>query len=527
MLRESVAAGGFGAAGWSLFAVAFTVPNLFRKLLGEGAISSAFIPLYTQALRAEPASENRQSAGDFANTSVNLQLLILFTLTILGELALLGLWLLANRPQDILVIQLTAVMLPYVVLVCATAFLGGILQVHGRFAIVAANSIILNAVLILGVFLAARRFDLREPSGQYAGAMLLAVAVVLAGALQLAVLIPSLRAVGFRFAPKLHVLTPAVRKMLRLTAPVAISAGVLQLGVLLDKGIAYFFATGPDGGGLVPLTSLALPLVEGAAARLNWAQFMYQFPLGVFAIALATAIFPKLSEHALDTDHAAFRTVLRRGITASLFVGLPATAGMMLVAFPATNLLFRHGNFSDIDARWVASSTLVYSAGIWAFSLLQIVNRAYFALHDTRTPLIWACWNLVINLVIELPLMFTPLKETGMAVGTFVSFAVQALAMTWMISRRLGGIGLRAEARPIAVMLLATALMSAACWGVTHLPFYPTGTGKAASALQLTLLMTTGILVYATTCHLGGIDTLALLRKRRTPPPQAPQPPSA
>src|SRR5438874_4763005 len=124
-------------------------------------------------------------------------------------------------------------------------------------------------------------------------------------------------------------------------------------------------------------------MAEGATQRLNWAQFLYQFPLGVFAIALATAIFPKLSADAVAPSHAAdapvpesFRSILRHGVEASLFIGLPASIGMILVRYPAVRLLFQHGNFTAADTRWVALSTAIYSAAIWAFSLQQILNRA-------------------------------------------------------------------------------------------------------------------------------------------------------
>src|SRR3712207_2305553 len=120
----------------------------------------------------------------------------------------------------------------------------------------------------------------------------------------------------------------------------------------------------------------------GAPARLNLAQFLYQFPLGVFAIALATAIFPSLSSDALDRDREKFHSVLRTGIEATLWEGIPATVGLILVSGPAIRLLFQHGQITGHDADLIRSSLLFYAGGIWAFSLLQIVNRAYYALHD-------------------------------------------------------------------------------------------------------------------------------------------------
>jgi putative peptidoglycan lipid II flippase len=296
--------------------------------------------------------------------------------------------------------------------------------------------------------------------------------------------------------------------MLRLTFPVALGAGVLQISVLLDKGISFLLA---EAGGQTHFDLLGLsiryPLAEGAAARLNWAQFMYQFPLGVFAIALATAIFPRLSSDAVDHDRSRFKTVLRQGVEAALFIGLPASVGMIVVRYPAVRLLFERGNFTFEDTRWVALSTAIYSSAIWAFSLQQILNRAYYALHDTLTPLIWAIVNLLLNLVVELPLLWTGLGEAGMAVGTLVSFSLQSVVMLWMLDRRVGGIEMRSSLVTIMKMLIAALVMWLVCTGVQQVPGYPSGTGKLVCAIQLLLLMTVGALAYFSACAAMGLAT--------------------
>jgi putative peptidoglycan lipid II flippase len=338
-------------------------------------------------------------------------------------------------------------------------------------------------------------------------------------------LLPSLHVAGFRFRIAVAIWTPAVRRMLALTGPVAIGAGVLQIGVLMDKGIGLALAEAPGQTHVHPLGyAVRLPMVEGAAARLDLAQFMYQFPLGVFAIALATAIFPKLSAEATSRTGQSktavepteeFRSVLRRGIEASMFIGLPASAGMALVAWPAARLLFQHGKFTAADANWVALSTAIYSSAIWAFSLLQIVNRAYYALHDAVTPLRWVIINLLINLIVELPLLWTPLRESAMAVGTLVSFAIQSIAMLWLLNRRTGTIRLREIAPNIAKMLAATAAMSIACLVVIYSPLYPSGSGKLIWAAQLGIIMIAGAAIYFVACWLMGLDGVKQLRKSR------------
>src|SRR5205807_7696864 len=135
---------------------------------------------------------------------------------------------------------------------------------------------------------------------------------------------------------------------------------------------------------------------------------------------------------------------------------------------PTARLLFQHGQIHAHDAELIARSTVIYAGAIWAFSLLQIINRAYYAIHDTVTPLVMSVVNIVLNLAIEIPLLWTHLSESAMAVGTLVSFAVQAVIMLWMLDRKIGGLNLRQSVMPVLKMLAATLLMGAACHGGKH-----------------------------------------------------------
>ena len=456
---------------------------------------------------------------------------ILFGLTVVGELVLAVVIIFDRHmlPDRLLTLKFTAIMLPYVLLICGTALLGAILQVHKRFAAPAAAPIILNVCHVAVVLIGARVLHLRRgldaartTSLQTTLAYWLSFFVLVAGAMQVMVLLPALRAVGFRFQPVLHFWTPAIRKMLKLTVPVALGAGALQLSVLLDKGISVLLMQGVDAAGH-PVTHFAIlghwvryPMEMGAPARLNLAQFLYQFPLGVFAIALATAIFPNLSAVALDKDPEQFKGVLRRGIEATLFEGLPASIGLILVRQPAVRLLFQHGQIGPHDADLIARSVLFFSAAIWAFSLQQIVNRAYYAVHDTVTPLVMSILTLAVNLAVELPLVWTSLGEAGMAAGTLASFALQAAVMLVLLNRRVGGLGLRKSMAPLAKMVVATAAMTLACWLIQRVPGYPHGQGRMIWTAQLVGLITVGTGVYLGACLLMGVGVAEhLLPKRR------------
>ena len=532
LVREVVFAHYLGAGVVAnAFRLAFMIPNLFRKLLGEGALSAAFVPLYAQANK-RGTTETGESAGDFAAASVKLLTAILVAVTVVGE-AVIAVAILASpgdRVDRVLMLKFAAVMLPYVVLVCGGAFLSAILQVHQRFGAPAFAPVLLN-VCHIGVLLGGAAFlGLRGNAPQTPEvvrlqttlAFALAVTVLVAGALQVAVLLPALRATGFRFRPGVRAWTPAVRKMLVLSIPVAIGAGVLQLSVVCDKGISYALMQGVDrDGNLITHfqwlgQTVRYPMELGAISRLDMAQLLYQFPLGVFAIALATAIFPSLSAEAVDRDREGFKRVLRQGIEASLWEGLPASLGLILVAGPTARLLFQHGQITAHDADLIARSTMWYAGAVWAFSMLQIINRAYYAVHDTMTPLVMSAVNIVLNLVVEIPLLWW-LGEQAMAVGTLVSFSVQAVVMLLMLDRRVGGVGLSMLMKPALKMLLATAVMAAALLALKMSPLYPRGQSRFIWTSQLVLMIGVGAAVYFAASYVLGLETFRqLVPGRRT-----------
>ena len=169
----------------------------------------------------------------------------------------------------------------------------------------------------------------------------------------------------------------------------------------------------------------------------------------------------------------------------------------------------------------MALSVVFYSAAIWAFSLQQILNRAYYALHDTVTPLIMAIVTIAVNTAVEIPLSFTKLHEAGMAAGTLASFAIQAVVMLIMLDRKVGGLGLKSIASGAGRMLLACAALSAACLGVQHLPMYPSASGHLASLEQLVILLLVGGVTYLGICWLLGVRMMAGMSFTSEPPATA------
>jgi putative peptidoglycan lipid II flippase len=185
------------------------------------------------------------------------------------------------------------------------------------------------------------------------------------------------------------------------------------------------------------------------------------------------------------------------------------------VSGPAIRLLFQHGQITPHDTDLIQRSVMFYAAAIWAFSMLQIINRAYYAIHDTTTPVVMSVVNIALNLIVEIPLLWV-MGEPAMAVGTLVSFAVQTLFMLFMLNRRVGGLELGRLLVPTLKMMLATTMMGAALWGVMRTPAYPQGHGRIIWSVQLIVLMLVGAGIYLGACYVMRLDIVGhLLPKRR------------
>ena len=427
LARDAICSRVFGAgAVWSAFAFAFLLPNLARRLFGEGALTGAFIPEYTRLL-----DEDRAAANRYASAMLGLTIAFLSALAIAGELVLLALLTLTpiGRTGD-LAITLALVLLPFAPMICVTALIGGILQTHGRFAPTAAAPVILNACIIAGVVLwkLLSGADLEHAAYSAAGGILVA------GALQIGWSLLAAREFTSWTRVRTGVRAPVVRTLKR-TAPVIVGLGALQINTLLDGLIASWpvlvgaTITLPFAG------TLDYPLDEQSNAALFFASRLYQFPLGVFGIALATAVFPLLARQAKDPS--AFDTTLRDGLRLSLFIGLPATLGLVLVRDDLTSVIYAGGLFDDASVRRVSFVLAAYAAGVWAYIANHTLTRAYYALGDTTTPMRVSLLMVGVNVALNLALIWR-LGEAGLAVSTALCGAGQFLLLAAMWRRASG-----------------------------------------------------------------------------------------
>jgi putative peptidoglycan lipid II flippase len=455
LVRDATLAAIFGMGVVAdAFFIGFLVPNLFRRLFGEGALAAAFIPRYTELRQQEPALARR-----FAGTCLAGLAVVLAGLTLAGEALLYWLWGSANWAAGTgLAIRLIMLMLPYMPLVCLVALLGAILQVHRRFGPPAAVPIALN----LGIIVAALGAGLGMAGdlGPAAVARVTALAILAAGLLQLlwqgaaawVVARPQFRLAGSG---------PAVRDFVKAMGPLALGLAVFQINAFTDSLIALFLAAKEGGAATFTLAGwrFPFPMQAGAVAALQWSQRLQQFPLGVFGIAVATAIFPALSEAAADEDRGRdrLRSILQQGLRLTLFIGLPATVGLFLVRLPLARVIYERGAFTLDDAQRVATILAGYASAVWAYSLSHVLTRAFYAAKRELTPVRVAASTVVLNLALNLTLIW-PLGAAGLAWSTAICAALQA-GLLLVASRRLVGPVL---SKPVLMSWLRTTALTVA-----------------------------------------------------------------
>lgn len=485
----------------SAFVAAFAIPNFFRRLLGEGALTAAFIPLYTQLDRDDPDAARRFGALVIRRLTV-----VTGLLTILVEAGLLAVLFLDGRnPERVLSVKLIMVMFPFMPMVCVAAILGGMLQTHGRFGPSAGMPIVLNLITIV----AAAPFVFMDDPNQIRAAYVIGVAILVSGVAQVAW---GVAALGPRFA--MHAppdgVAETARVMLRRFVPVVIGMGTLQINSMLDMLIAMWPSwVGPT------MMGLDYPLDERSNSILGYSQRLYQFPLGVFGVAVATAIFPMLAR--ATNDPGEFAGTLRRGLRLSLFIGLPASVGLILVRDPLTFVVYSGGG-KGFSADGVARAGAVlagYAPAIWAFSINQVWTRAFYAAGRMRTPMVVAMVMVGLNLTLNLALIW-PLREAGLAWSTSICALIQCVILA-LLSKRLTGLDPMDKPTALASLriIAISVLMAGAVAGVASV--LPDSTTWTGNLVELVALTGAGGLSFLILAVLSRSPELGWLLRRSTP----------
>lgn len=350
------------SAATDVFFVTFRIPNLFRRLFAEGAFAQSFVPVLTEAKTARTPEEVKALVDVVAGTLAGV-LLVITALAVLG--APLVLWVFApgfaDQPEKFaLGVDLLRWTFPYLLLISLTAFLAGILNAYGRFAGPSFNPVWLNVCMIVAAMVWA-------PSVEA-----LAVAVFVAGLVQLLFLLPAVARLGLLPHPRWGWRDPQVRRIMVLMVPIMIGSSASQFSLILDTIIASFLPG------------------DGYVTWLWWGDRLMEFPLGVLSIAIATVILPSLAAQHARKSPGAFSATLDWGLRMVLVIGLPAMLGLLLLAGPLVSTLFQHGRATAHDVEMAAWALAAYSLGFLGFSFVKILTPGFYARQETRAPLRYA-----------------------------------------------------------------------------------------------------------------------------------------
>ncbi len=438
LLRDMLLAQTYGLVGvLDAFNYGFQIPNLFRRLFGEGALAAAFVPIFTRTLE----NQGRPAGRALLARALALMTVAITTVVVLLELILLFVWLSAgDDPSEEaasrrLLVSLTAIMLPFMLTICIVALFSSVLNCVGSFVPAALTPVILNVAMIAGILLLGPAVG-DTPGEQIFG---VALSVIAAGIVQILLLLPLLSRADLRVGWRLDTRDENVRKVLGLMVPVLIGQGVLILGPFLDSQVCWLFSR--VSGGAAEATWFGLtfryPLQEGALSALTNAQRLYQFPLGVLAISLAVAALPTFTRLANREDWAGWAAEIGRTLRLALLAGLLAGALMVVWSEPIVRMLFEYRRFGAEDTTRVAHILVWYGLGLWAFCTQHIVLRAFYSLGDIRTPLLISCVLLPVNLVLSLLLIWLPgVREAAFAISAALTSTISVLVGMLLLQRR-------------------------------------------------------------------------------------------
>jgi len=410
-IRDMLIARLFGASiSTDAFFISFKIPNLFRRFFAEGAFSNAFVPVLTEYKE----KHDRKSLSKFLNAQLGA------LATVLGVVVTIGILISPfvimifapgfERDSDryFLSVELLKITFPYLIFISLTALLASVLNVFGKFAVAAFTPALLNLSIIAAAIFLSPLISVPIYS--------LAIGVFIGGGLQLTLQYLSVRKLGFRFNLNLGFKHEGVKKVFKLMVPGIIGGSVAQLNILIDSIIASF-------------------LVAGSISWLYYSDRIIELPLGVFGIALATAILPSLSKFAIKSEFKKFNNAIRHSINWALFLGIPSASGIILLAEPIIISLFHYGEMTAYDVQQCTKSLRGYALGLPAYILIKVLVTAYFAKKDMVTPVKIAVCALIINTILNVLLM-QYFGHTGLALATSIAawFNVSMLFICLKIS---------------------------------------------------------------------------------------------
>jgi len=496
-VREAMIASVLGAGPVAdAFYAALRFPNLFRRLFAEGAFNSAFVPIFAK----EVESNGKDSAARFAGEVFSVLALVLAGLTVLALIFMpfLAGTVIAPAFRDTpdkfdLTVLLARIMFPYLAAMSLVAMLSGVLNSFRKYFLAALAPVLLNVVLI-GVLFAAVRSDW-DP--RLVG-VALSIGVVLAGLLQLGLLVYGILRLGFTFTPKRPRLTRQVKRLLTLAAPAALTGGIVQINLVIGQIIAS--------------------QQDGAIALLNYADRLYQLPLGVIGIAIGVVLLPELARALGAGEQKTALTLQNRSLEFGLGLTVPAAVALALTPVPFIAVIYERGAFLPETTQAAAAALAAFAIGLPSFVLIKVLQPAYFAREDMRTPMWFSLVSLVVNAGGSLAL-FPLLGHVGIAAATSLAGWANALLLGWTLWRRDQFRPSPETIRRVLLIIVSAAAMGLVLYGAW---FYLRDSFLASNILIrvgiAALLIGVSMIVYfGLALTTGGIDRSMLARtvKRR------------
>ena len=444
LARELIFASLFGAGrGMDAFLTAFRAPNLLRDLFAEGALSTAFVTVFSQKI----ATDGEGSAWKLASKMATLTTIFMSLLTVLGVIfaaPLIGI-LAPGFPAEkaALTIQLTRIMFPFILLVSLAALVMGMLNAVNRFTAPALASSFFNIGSIAGGVVFGWLID---PSFGEKSLIGLSLGTLLGGLLQLGVQFPDLIKAGFRLVLDFRWNDPGVRRVLILMVPAVIAASAVQINVMVNSIFASYLGDGP-------------------VSWLSYAFRLMQLPLGVFGVALATVTLPVVSRASALGDMGRFRSTLAKAMRLAVFLTLPSAVGLVVLAQPIISLIYQRGKFHDTDSLHTAEALQYYAIGLVGYSCIKVLSPAFYAIDRKWTPMTVSFLSIGINLLLNWLFIFRlGMGHCGLALSTAIAATVNFSLLYFFMTRVSGSLETLAMCSTLGRCLLATLPIALVGW---------------------------------------------------------------
>lgn len=487
LVRETILAALFTRFQTDAFYAAFRIPNLLRDLFAEGALSAAFVPTFTRILQRQ----GPQAAWHLASLVIN------FLVIVLGLIVLLGVF---NAPWIVdtvvggfkdepgkseLTVLLTRIMLPFLLLVALAAVAMGMLNCHGKFFIPA----LAPAVFNLGSVLVALSLYWLLPDYGVDPVAGMAIGVIVGGALQVAVQIPSLFKLGFRYNPGFSINHPGLKKILLLMGPGTLGLAATQVNLLVNTWLASYQQ-------------------QGAITWLNFAFRVMYLPIGIFGVAIASAALPTLSAHATHHRIQQLRDTLSSSLRLSLFFNVPASLGLICLSHPVVSLIYERGRFTAADTQETGWALIYYALGLAAYSAIKLMVPAFYALDRPRIPVLISVATLALSITANL-LLIESMGYRVLALVTSLAALLNAFLLYYWLQKTAGALQ---SAKILTTLLKVLGASLVMALGTFHLYRWLAGAflpvAFAGKAVILALSVAAGVSIYALCCRLIGVPEL-------------------